>query len=251
MADAVHDLTNNDNDAPGGAWSGVNGFPWPFGTASTGTGTDNPVKISFTDAVKWFRRVKNWKVTTSGCSLTLAGTTVSLQSGNMTAGSGFPTRELDLLKTGPITGGDQLTWGKFDTDGSGNTSSCDIAYAGLVSFPPWVMDDISNPASDLWPGFITGAVANLSFSPSGTAEVRFAYNPANLSAATGGTMTITIDGYSVTLYYSVILGSSAGSATFNPGAIAFDPVEYWPYAAADTSPIYNTSTGAQLQDPRN
>ena len=34
-------------------------------------------------------------------------------------------------------------------------------------------------------------------------------------------------------------------------SLTITPVEYWPFAAKDGSPIFNTQTGEQLQDPRN
>jgi hypothetical protein len=37
----------------------------------------------------------------------------------------------------------------------------------------------------------------------------------------------------------------------NPITFTMTPSEYWPFAAKDGSPIFDTETGEQLQDPRN
>lgn len=47
-------------------------------------------------------------------------------------------------------------------------------------------------------------------------------------------------------FYNGIAGDTVLSFSFT-----VTPYEYWPYAASDGTAIYNTSTGAQLQDPRN
>jgi hypothetical protein len=68
-------------------------------------------------------------------------------------------------------------------------------------------------------------------------------------------MTATIDGKNITLYLWIDLSLEPFG---NPGVMSvtatqfdLDPVEFWPYAAKDASPLYNTTTGAQLQSPLN
>jgi hypothetical protein len=51
--------------------------------------------------------------------------------------------------------------------------------------------------------------------------------------------------------YSAPLYSSADNYTIANPTVTLTPFEYYAYAATDGSPIYNTATGAKLQDPRN
>jgi len=50
--------------------------------------------------------------------------------------------------------------------------------------------------------------------------------------------------------YSAPLYAGGGYVLANP-TVTLTPFEYYAYAATDGSPIYNTATGARLQDPRN
>lgn len=60
----------------------------------------------------------------------------------------------------------------------------------------------------------------------------------------------SLEGESITIYYEVaISGGGTTDFTFSQFDLSFS--EYWEYAARDASPIYNSSTGLELQNRRN
>lgn len=233
MADAVHYLC--DNPAVPSDASGCDGFPFQL---NAGSGPNYPLGISIQDLAKWWYRVKNWSVT-STWTATTGGVTSTF--GYAIGPSGRNAiRELDLI--GPTTlpqhnfgfassGNGQVNLSLFDTFPSVAPS---YAYANAGIYNPF----LSCNETSIQPNV---------FSPDNS--ISFSFNPDDFGLVPPtGSFTAVVDGNNVTCYYLV---STVPPDSFSVGTLIFTPIEYWPYAAADGSPIYNTVTGAQLQDPRN
>lgn len=232
MSDNVRFLTTNDTVTPANS-SGANGFPFPYGTGPTGTGTQNPVKVTLPDACKWWWRVKNWALQPSTWSVTDdEPATYGFAAGNMMPDIDNATRELDLINTGFVH--------RFLLQGTGSQLS-QVNLGVDEDFPLSIQD---SDFIHVWPTLrlIT------TFLGAGGAEIDFSFDPSLLGTVTGH-FAGSIDGYAVDIYYDA---SNSHITSFTVGNMDFVPVEYWPYASLkDGSPIYNTSTGAQLQDPAN
>lgn len=230
MSDNVRFLTVNDTVTPANS-SGANGFPSPFGTGPTGTGTQNPVKVSLSDAVKWWWRVKNWKLQPSTWSVTDdTPNTFTLTTGDMIPGVGNATRELDLINPNAAA----HNFGISSASSQINLF-IDESVGGQIQDADF---------SHVWPELRLPT----SFLGDSGKEIDFAFDQSILGTVTGH-FAGSIDGYAVDIYYDA---SSTHITSFTVGNMDFVPVEYWPYAAlSDGSPIYNTSSGAQLQAPEN
>lgn len=229
MADAVHFLTVNDTVTPANS-SGCNGFPTPYVDYDALTAPEKeyyPELNAFTDLIKWYWRVKNWTVATD---LTVDGN--ALAGGTLAIVSGA-SRERDLLYP------DQalvfnLANGFFD-----------LTFAFFVAPTLTSIPAIGREAAgDLRLGlqfygtYDDGAGNSVDFSSVATA----------VSPVTDSIIINLDNGAQLyALNYKIIAGTPAVVNTF----FLLDPVLFWPYAALDTTPIYNTTTGAQLQDPRN
>lgn len=227
MSDAVHFATRNDTMTPANS-SGFNGFAYPFTTGSTGAGTANPLNMTFPEAVKHWWRVRNYAVSAvTPWTLTSAGITYTFSGGNLSVITG-PSRELDFLNQR-----NQL-WGETTATESAGLS---FVLDPSLFFPTGY---IRGAGTTLWPALIiSGNISN----PFGTSFVNFG------NFQTSGSFNVSIDGMSFTTGYdstSVLPGDS-----FTVGDLVFTAIEYWPYAAADGSAIYDTTTGVALQNPRN
>lgn len=145
-------------------------------------------------------------------NLTIDG---DLFTGGVATDSGV-TRELDLIF--PVSKDNTLASGDFGFN---------------LHFYPSVNFD----GSDYRPGlFVAGSYVTITFNTA----------PSALPGIPDGSFTINIDGQSTLMHYT-----NPSTLTITCTQFDFTPSEFWPYAAVDSSPIYNTTTGAQLQDPRN
>lgn len=216
MADAVHFLTYDDEATPANA-SRCNGFPAPF---SIGTpAAIYPISVAFTKIIKWFWRVKNWRLTTD---LSVDGDVIS--GGAVTCSIIFgAARELDLVQPQSLVF--QAASGVF---------LFNFEFFGEAGPTPGITFSAPNYKP------------SIQFTGDADTRVTFATNPTGLGTP-DGTIVMLIDGEACNLYYFILFGGTVVTCT----NFSLDPVLFWPYAAADTTPIYNTTTGAQLQDPRN
>jgi len=219
MADRVPFATINDSVIISRS-SGFNGFPFPFASGSVAS---RPFAANYHDCIKWWWRVKNWTISTDLQEVDNTSATWTLANGTMNPGGSNAARELNLI------GGVAHEFGIGDATTNGFTA----AFFGSTG------SRIILNSGQYYPD-ITG----IGFVGPNTADGRvsiFLGSVPGLPEISG-----TIDGYTIPIAYD--------ATTFAPSSFTFStfvmtPVEYWPYAATNGSPIYNTSTGAQLQSP--
>lgn len=242
MADAVHFATVEDVMTPSNS-AGFSGFPAPLCETSVAP-TLFPISIVLSSVIFWYWQVRLWQISndisvTAGSGI--GSDTCSLLAvvvGN-TAGFTIPTRELDLIKQGQ--------WKGFplDVSGSGGGTLHLFDSDGTAVNPAVAKGAFFNPA--FW-------VECALVADDGINHIEM-----NLDSRTPfvgpltGTINATFDSNSFNLYYQVV---KSGTASFNASQFDFTPAfgetdAFWPYAAADTTPIYDSTTGATLQDPRN
>jgi len=219
MADRIPFATVNDSVVPARS-SGFNGFPFPF---ASGSSPDNPIVVNYLDCIKWWWRVKNWTISTDLQEVDNASATWTLDNGTMNPGPRNSTREFNLIAP---------TEHSFGI-GDSTTNGFSMAFMGAIG------SQIILNAGQYYPD-ITG---NGFVGPNPTdGQVQIFLGSVPGFPEISG----TIDGYTIPIAYD---------ATTNPPSsyvfttFVMTPVEYWPYAATNGSPIYNTSTGAQLQSP--
>jgi hypothetical protein len=182
-----------------------------------------PLQLTLGETVRWYWGVKRWELTTD----------FKVVWSDSAAGDTY-------LQTVELTGG----------DAGGRT--------GLTE------DDLFFEANDQGAGYRSPAIGE--YYPAiyifglirnnGTPDqLKFSSDPTDNGGSPTSSMTATIDGKNITLYLWIDLSLEPFG---NPGVMSvtatqfdLDPVEFWPYAAKDASPLYNTTTGAQLQSPLN
>lgn len=233
MADPVHFATVEDTVTPAQS-SGFSGFPAPLIT-SPGVPDPSlffPVAMPFTECIEKFWRIKKWAVATD--FVQTAGAQVATFLSQTMNGGSTATRENELVLQG------QYIACGLPVDVNGTVG--DVGAFELFRFPP--SPGIYTTGGDLYPAINIGSNLDVD---DGINKIRVNLSQDPTGAA--GSITATVDGHNVTLYHrpEVQTGDGAYSITF----MDFTPVEWWPYAAEDASPIYDTATGAQLQNPRN
>jgi hypothetical protein len=223
MSDRVPFGTNEDTATPANS-SGFNGFPFPY--TPGGSGDDFPIAVPLADCIEIYWRIKNWNISTDIIVTDSSPTppdTYPMQSGDMTPSASNATRELDLI---------------FSIDHQFQEPT------GAWSIPFGVIPPINESGETFYPAIVLsaslgGPFAVVSFNPS---VVGFPFVAA-------GSFTGSVKGLPITVY--MFLNSSISGLSITGSFLDITPIEWWPYAAKDGSPIYDTSTGAQLQDPRN
>jgi hypothetical protein len=241
VADTVRFFTVNDTATPANS-SGGKGFTTPYVTGQTpGSDTDWPMTTTFQECIKMWWRVKNWTFS-STWAISNGVNTGNLPSGTMTA-STPPNTELDLADP-------TITERNFSLIGTAPASANQVYFNLNNSF----INDGTNVYPKLSVGFkpySTGPFTVLQIGNDGNpagAPVSFSFQSSDFSPATGSFMA-TVDGIFVEMFYDAF---GTPGVDYTIGNMIFTPVEYWPYAADDDgSPVYNTTTGAQLQSPLN
>lgn len=244
MADAVHYLCATDSSMPPVTATGCTG--WPFLLSYTSPTDDYPIIVPEEESTntsasiaRWFYRVKKWKISTDFTvtdSATPTPNVYSLTSGTLP--NGFvnnPTRELDTIMA-MSTGNNQFReYGfPYTVNGTSFAQTGQIDIVSSLNAGPSVAPIIVS-GSDFYPYLfldVTLDSINLSFN-----------DPAATDSVSG-----SIDGIPITIQ---IFDASGGLDTYSITQFDITPEEYWPYAAADGSPIYDTSSGAVLQNPQN
>lgn len=219
MADAVH-FASTENGGPNLGSSGWNGFPTPYNDG-TKDAAQFVIIVSFDDLIKWYWRSAKWTLTTDLVLTPTGGSPFSVASGQ---GGLVVATELDLVQQNSINSAvGNFNLRLFDTDGTGLIFTPSIAQIG----------------TDLKPS----AEINAAIAP-GASSFVFSTR-SDVIPTPDGTLTANIDGNPIPLFYTATGGTLSGSQ------VDWTISEYHAYAASDGSPIYDTTTGAQLQDPRN
>lgn len=238
MSDRVIYATKNDTVTTANS-SGFNGFDFPYATGPTGTGTQRPLMVTVQQSKKWWSRVKTWTMA-STWSCVISGVTYAFDNGPMTPQSPS-TSELDLVRPG--------------TPRQNVATQTPPSANGIFTLaldPTFSLDDPTNLAGNVWvalgvPSGFTTTGGTLGAPGSSSLGVYFACVPTAMPGGVAtGSFSALLDGEAFDLYYF-----DAGTDSYSAGAMEFTPTEFWPYAAMDGSPIYDTATGAQLQSPTN
>lgn len=235
MSDSVHYLTYEDTGTPANS-SGCNGFPVPFNAGGVANVYDTQVTLK--DCVKWQFRVKEWELVTDFSVTGPAGNAFIVSPQTTTSPIG-PFTELDMFQLGSRKVHDALANG--GTNVASGTNAAIFLFGEMATTVPMPAIKFSSPNYFPWIRLVAdvATVAN--------GDVQFD-SVQSVVSPPDGSITATIDGYNVTLYYK---SSLAPGYTFTATQLNFTPKTYWPYKGANGNPIYNTSTGAQLQNPRN
>jgi hypothetical protein len=230
-------------------WDGTTAFPFPVGV---GTGTNYPGKVSLAVTAKWLLRVKKWRVTIP-----------AFHDGNDDADySGFTFDTLPFYNS-------------FSGGATEITTESELVlsnFANIGGVEDWTMDQGQQWGGDASIGINDGLNGAGLFFESGQFYLDISFRirgfvgdptedaPGDLEDH--GHLIIISDRSSTgfpadwSSCGSLVIDSTLTVTLFKhhagttlSGNITLDPLEYWPYSARDSSPIYNTSTGAQLQDP--
>jgi len=196
---------------------------------SPGTPDENhQVAYTLPEMAEVWWRIYNWDCS-NGATATINGTNYTAASGACVR-LGSATRELDLV--------DPLNSPSFATpsgDGGGDFTFFGEDFVDSGRFYPFF-------------GF------SYQFGIGGQGVLISTQTPSPLASppwvfSKSGTISVFGKSYGVSLYTSTATGQTASG---DIGTITITPSAYWPYASRkDGSAIYDTSTGAQLQDPRN
>jgi hypothetical protein len=161
--------------------------------------------------------------------------------GNASLSDDFPSRVSNLVVTGDFSYANPLL---VDY----------IQASEFTSGAPTFIDDFL--AGVGYGGFVEGEfwpTIKLSIRMAGFGTLGVSWWQGGVYDATEDKGTLTLDGTPTS-----IKGVPLGDANDSPGAFALsaatvsvDPILFWPYAARDGSAIWDTSSGAQLQDPTN
>jgi hypothetical protein len=203
-------------------------------------GEDYPLTLTKAQIIEWYWRVRFWTLTTD-FKATVRATSLTLDNSlNYTQG---PTRERDLIllpsdKTFEATG---TAAGPGAASGVSGVSFFNIAPA---------MYRQPNSADYLPYFLIQGTIAALESGD--LSQLVFGSRPADVPGY-AGTITANVYGKTLPLYYREDIVDSGTGGTWSFVHTTFDltPLEWWPYAAEDASPIYDTTDGSQLQSPLN
>lgn len=235
MGDRFSFLTSENAGSPINS-SGCNGFPSKFLNntqhAAVVGGDYFPIEVPFLTLVKWYWRVKNWKMEVSGHA-TAGATTVHFPTGNLmpqfVGAFDPPSRELDLLGIAP-TNFNAYVGSKDATNQFFLFINTDTTAPGSM----WIWQPDGTELLHPSIGISGGIAANDTDDPP--------VDPASAdfsSYSSGDEITATVDGIDVPVFVTLVGDASVDS-------IVITPIEYWPYAKEDGSPLYNTTTGAML-----
>lgn len=221
MSDCVRDLSAN-------AYEG--GFV--FRITNAALNDNHPFTTSQQKLIEYCRRVKLWSLSTDFTMTDSLGATFAMTNGTIPQIFGMPTREREMLVGSNLESVAQWSWATSYTN--------DIASFQL--FQDGAGGRLFRNAGNLYPYLnVVATIFNNTLAES----------VALVSLSSGGAFALngTIDTIEFPLYVTI---DGTPQPTYTVSNFDLTPVEWWPYAAlSDGSPIYDTSTGAQLQDPRN
>lgn len=242
----------------GGTTSGRDHFPWAvIDGPDPSVAPYFPITLSLEQAMRWTWRVKEWGV--SGQFSFRVTRDSDGTYGDYTVDYAMTLKPYYLVSGGPNppVGSEPYLVVLFGVVVFVNSSSISNGFPGTPapiffangmgmldsSYPSLVSDSGQlKPEIDL-----TTEVQGTPDS-GGASSFSFTLSSVNPGGATTVASGLLIDGIPVDLYYTTETDSCSIS-NFAISDLSADPVEFWPYAAKDGSAIYDTSTGAQLQDP--
>lgn len=216
---------------------GEKGFPINFGRTTSypePTGPRvHPIPMALQDiATLWFR-VAQWTVSTNiGASNGVNSCSVS--GGILSAIGDIPTREYNYLLNSNYDIGPDLWNFRLSSPPS---------LVNLVMFSLSFPDPIADVLGTFFPSIV---VSGGSSSGGGPTDVSVGFDSFSVGTA-GSAGACTILGYTI----PIIVAAAGPGASVTGTAIDFTPSLWWPYAARDGSPIYDTATGVALQNPAN
>lgn len=238
MSDRVRFATwNNTADAADSTF--FSGFPFPQVVH------DGDLSLPMEQMDQWCWRIRGWSVQVSfnanyfrnGFPIEVSRLSLSYTSGGGTDGR---QRELDIIerkRPGVLEVGTGSGYKTIDAGGIVHMNSYDWASSFSI-FSQYYYETSHGLFS---PSFDFTLTTNIGY------QVSTDNDPFPDQAG-----SVSIDGRSARLY-----GYTHTGALPNPDAwidnvfVRMTPISYWPYAAENGTPIYDTATGAALQSPRN
>lgn len=201
-----------------------------------------PMEISVSKGVKWWWRVKSWKLTIEGTGINgFAPQEITLDIGNVST-------ELDLADWFNRIGGHVFSYagGTFTTSiGVGTLSVTPRLYylgQGFVDLPAYQMSDVVSPDfSNFLPTM--GFYCELAWNDGGAIDGIYIGTSYDSTATDDWQSDASMDGETLVVRWSVFAGDDFGDIE-----MSLQPESYWPYRDADNAnPIWNFSTGAQIR----
>lgn len=213
-----------------------NGMPILFDD-NTG-GEDYPITLTKAQIIEWYWRVRLWTLATDFAAIS-NGTSLTLDSALVPDGSN-PARERDLI----LFPGAKIFGVPGTSAGAGSTVN--VSSVTLFNITPAMYRQPN--ATDYLPYFVISGTIAADDGAGNVAQLPFSSRAADIPGY-AGSIAANVYGKTLPLYYRedvVGAGTSFVHTTFD-----LAPLEWWPYAAEDASPIYDTATGSQLQSPLN
>jgi hypothetical protein len=232
--------------------SGFSAFPFPY-AASPPVGEEAyyPIALTLAKAIEWYHRIATWTATND-----LAA---SVSNGTDGQATGMNSVFTSVTNSGPggqlIPGAHTHTW---DIYGTGTGVSSGVGTLSLFTNPFDVTNAYLNAlvkdGDDYYPRIFVAFTVGASVSSTPSYPSDYALTQVLTNGFYGpptGNLTVSIDGFNFTLPWSEQNAGSPSTFTYQHSMLDFTPASYWAFEALDASPIYDTTTGAQLQDPRN
>lgn len=215
-----------------------------------------PQAISLDEAMEWFWRIKTWRLTGEfSCDVHIDDGEGNIEDGTitveLTAGgnhiltSSPATREADRVIELGASGGETNEEG-ITTVPSGDTPIIAFNEASIlrVGAGEWMYYSGGQFYPGMWVSLGVAMEGYIVASDNGyTVSI-----PLGGVRTTASDVSISVNGHSL---YLGVSDDSSGLVTVSNinGSFALDPLEYWPYATKAGLPVYDTATGAQLNDP--
>lgn len=235
----------------------------PNETGAVGPDTDYFAGVDYETIVKWYYRVKKWRLTIpytssasangsdSSCSSAISG-----PDDPETSQSASLVTEANLVCISPQGGALLTPESDSDTD-SGPNSFCNtsVGYgftSDAFSFLSFIRKSGGLYYPEIFLNVSLSASADFNDVDGAGEDIRTI-----LTRNVGGdpiSIDWTIDGQNFSrngnLFTSSFnTGGGTTSATCDFGTIDLTPIEYWPYNPGSGGPIWDASTGSQLRDP--
>lgn len=235
--------------------SGFSGFPFPLTRGSGAPGTNNPVAMTFADAIQFYWRTRDWEVNCDFAGVNGAGTAafdvsdVSLNPLNLTRENQLALPASpgeDILPTERlITGGYALP--DYDLPGYGLGVAFGISLDLFRTGAPHYQEAPSGGLpGDVWPWI--DIVAGFSSMNTHATLLR-------CSVATDPLATVTAEArivlphrtYTFPIYLIGVVDADPELQWNVTGSqITFTATSFWPYAGKDGSAIYEITGGGLL-----